>query len=190
LLVLLALDYAATAGAFPELPALPYVTPFFRGLPIHLLKGPAGASVVCLAVFAVLTIAVVFWAFARYLEWTSDVYAVTYDRLVEQKGVILHEIREIPLSQIRSVDVDQGTLAARILKYGSLRINSLQTAQSGGRMSLEPRLHILNPRSPEAKAAGVELWVGIPDPLGVQQKIERQHLRFGPPITKGTPPRS
>jgi PH (Pleckstrin Homology) domain-containing protein len=170
LLLLAFFDYAAASGVFPSLPGVPQVTTFLSGLPIHLLPGSAGPSILLLGIFVGLSILAAYWWLSRFLEWASDVYVVTNDRLIEQSGIVRHEIREIPLSQVRNIDVDQASLIARVLRYGSLRINSLQTGKSGGRVSLEP--HVLNPRAPEAEAAGVELWVGVPNPIRLQEQIE------------------
>jgi Bacterial PH domain len=186
ILVFLVLDYAAAAAAFSILPGLPVLTRSIRGLPIHIFSGPTGAAVLLLIIFVVLTLVASYWCLSRFFDWASDVYVVTDDRLIEQTGIIRHEIREIPLAQVRNIDVDQASLVARVFRYGSLKINSLQTAQSGGHLLLEP--HVLNPRAPEAEGAGVEQWIGIPDPLGIQERIEEVHAHLEPTRPDPKPP--
>ncbi|HYK92517.1 MAG TPA: PH domain-containing protein, partial [Thermoplasmata archaeon] len=137
-----------------------------------------GAALLVLAVLGLLTVAALAWLATRWGEWLSDVYVVTSDRLIEQTGLVRHEIREIPLDQVRNIDVDQVSLVARAFGYGSLRINSLQTGRSGGQAV--PLVHTMNPRNIAADAAGVEFWVGVPDPLKIQRRIEWAHEGLNP----------
>jgi membrane protein YdbS with pleckstrin-like domain len=157
LILILGLDYAAIASASSLLPAVPLLTSLFGGVPtgagwsaFHLLLG----------FFLILTLIVLVLLFARYLEWIRTVYAVTSSRVIVQQGVFSREFHEIPITQVRGVDVHQ-TFVHRLLGYGTMRVSS-----EGG------------------AAIGNEDWVGIPDPFKFQLAIETANQN----ITRGRGP--
>ena len=84
----------------------------------------------------------------RYLRWISTVYAVTSRRVIIQKGILGRDFDEIPVLQVRGVDVRQ-TFGQRLLGYGTVRVSS-----EGG-------THL-----------GNEDWEGIPKPFRFQKLIE------------------
>jgi uncharacterized membrane protein YdbT with pleckstrin-like domain len=80
--------------------------------------------------------------------WVRTVYAVTSNRVIVQKGILGKDFHEIPVSQVRGVDVHQ-SFGQRILGYGTVRVSS-----EGG------------------SAIGSEDWRGIPKPFRFQKMIE------------------
>jgi membrane protein YdbS with pleckstrin-like domain len=99
-------------------------------------------------VFGALFLIGLLWLLVRYLRWISRVYAVTSRRVILQKGIFSRDFDEIPVLQVRGVDVRQ-TVGQRILGYGTVRVSS-----EGG--------------SP----LGNEDWRGIPKPFRFQKLIE------------------
>ncbi|EQD72970.1 membrane protein, partial [mine drainage metagenome] len=63
------------------------------------------------------------WILVRYLRWRSTVYAVTSRRVIVQQGILGRNFDEIPVTQVRGVDVHQ-TVGERILRYGTMRVSS------------------------------------------------------------------
>jgi membrane protein YdbS with pleckstrin-like domain len=88
------------------------------------------------------------WLAYRGLMWTRTVYAVTSNRVIVQKGILSKDFHEIPVSQVRGVDVHQ-SFGQRILGYGTVRVSSEGTS-----------------------ALGYEDWKGIPKPFRFQKMIE------------------
>jgi len=75
------------------------------------------------------------------------VYAVTTSRVIIQRGIFSRQLDEIPISQVRAVQINQG-LIERLLGFGTVRVTSEQ----------------LNPIANEA-------WRGIPQPFEFQRLI-------------------
>lgn len=98
--------------------------------------------------FAFLTLVVLLWLLVRYLRWVSRVYAVTTHRVIIQRGIFSRDFDEIPIPQVRGVDVHQRVFQ-RMLGYGTVRVSS-----EGG-------THL-----------GNEDWEGIPKPFEFQRLIE------------------
>lgn len=96
-----------------------------------------------------LTLIVFLWLVWRYLRWISTVYAVTTQRVIVQRGIVSRDFDEIPLLQIRGVDVHQ-TVGQRMLGYGTMWVSSEGT---GTRL-------------------GNEAWNGIPKPFEFQRLVE------------------
>jgi membrane protein YdbS with pleckstrin-like domain len=157
LFVILVLDYAAVAANYRWLPAVPALTPLFQALP------PAGVwtgASFLLAFLSILTLAVLLLLGVRYLRWTRTVYAVTSSRVIIQSGIFSRDFEEIPITQVRGIDVHQ-TFVHRVLGYGTLRVSS----EGGTRV-------------------GNENWYGIPRPFDFQRAIETASQR----ITRGQSP--
>ena len=102
----------------------------------------------------------------RYLRWISTVYAVTSRRVIVQKGILGRDFDEIPVLQVRGVDVRQSA-GQRLLGYGTVRVSS----EAGSRL-------------------GNEDWVGIPRPFKFQKLIEDAVARLQPtgPVSWASPP--
>jgi len=90
----------------------------------------------------------VLWIVVRYFRWITTVYAVTSRRVIVQRGILGKDFDEIPVNQVRGVDVHQ-TLGQRVLGYGTVRVSS----EGGSRL-------------------GNEDWKGIPKPFRFQKLIE------------------
>lgn len=107
--------------------------------------------------FALLFVIGLIWLLVRYLRWISTVYAVTSRRVIVQKGILGKNFDEIPVLQVRGVDVHQ-SLGQRILGYGTIRVSS-----EGG------------------AAVGNEDWKGIPKPFKFQKLIENATINLQTP---------
>jgi membrane protein YdbS with pleckstrin-like domain len=90
----------------------------------------------------------ILWILVRYLRWIRTVYAVTSRRVIIQKGILGKDFDEIPVTQVRGVDVHQ-SFGQRVLGYGTVRVSS-----EGG------------------ASLGNEDWKGIPKPFRFQKLIE------------------
>ncbi|MCI4367366.1 MAG: PH domain-containing protein [Thermoplasmata archaeon] len=99
--------------------------------------------------FGLLLLLSVLWLLVRYLRWISTVYAITTHRVIIQKGILGREFDEIPIPQVRGVDVRQ-TILQRMFRYGTVKVSS-----EGGLSSV-----------------GNEDWVGIPRPFDFQRLVE------------------
>lgn len=197
-LVTLVFVYLVFARSYPGLP-LSFVLAATPGWSFGVWQPflDATTGVLILAVLA-LTL----WGL--YL-WAGQTYAVTDQRLIQQKGIVRHVIQEIPLQQVRDVDVYQRSLMARTLvRVGTIRIKSLsevdfpnyvQTAGAAtavpttGPLALRTQFdqleHIIDPKHPLARASGIEWWVGVPDPFRIERAIEsatRALVRPGSPV--------
>jgi len=108
----------------------------------------AGFALFAFYVFLVLILATLIWLTIRFFRWRSRVYAVTSRRVIVQMGNLGHSFEEIPLLQIRGVNITQSPWQ-RLMGYGTIRISS------------EGSGHV-----------GNEDWKGIPKPMAFQQKIQ------------------
>ncbi|HYA70576.1 MAG TPA: PH domain-containing protein [Thermoplasmata archaeon] len=88
------------------------------------------------------------WLVIRYFRWITTVYAVTSRRVIIQRGILGKDFDEIPVTQVRGVDVRQ-SFGQRILGFGTVRVSS----EGGNRL-------------------GNEDWKGIPKPFRFQKLIE------------------
>jgi Bacterial PH domain len=119
------------------------------------------------------TVGWVFWFGREFYLWVAQTYVVTDDRVVEQTGIIRHVIQEIPIRQIRDIDVFQNSLKARVCRYGNLRFKSLSEIESPEHTVEFYRLaSTYDPEDPEAKKTGVEWWVGVPNPFRIERVVE------------------
>jgi membrane protein YdbS with pleckstrin-like domain len=116
--------------------------------------------------YAILFLIGVLWLLVRYLRWISTVYAVSSRRVIVQKGILGRDFDEIPVTQVRGVDVRQ-TVLQRMLGYGTIRVSS-----EGG------------------SSVGNEDWKGIPKPFRFQKHIEdaTQNLSNPPQYAPPAPP--
>jgi membrane protein YdbS with pleckstrin-like domain len=142
LLILLVLDYSAEAARLGW-PAFPGLTALFARIPATDLH-------YTVYILGVITLLVLLWLFVRWIEWIRTVYAVSNHRIIIKRGIASRDIDDIPMNQVRGVDVHQ-TVGQRLLGYGTIRVS----AESG-----------------MAKSIGNEDWRGIPKPFQVQRTIE------------------
>ncbi len=108
----------------------------------------ANFSTWILYLFAFLTLIGLLWILERALRWIRTVYAVTSHRVIVQTGILGKDFHEIPVTQVRGVDVHQ-SFFQRILGYGTVRVSSEGGTQVGN-----------------------EDWKGIPRPFRFQKMIE------------------
>lgn len=115
----------------------------------RLTNSLGGSSVTYLiTAFEILALLLALWLLIRYLRWISTVYAVTTHRVIIQRGIFSRDFDEIPIPQVRGVDVHQ-RIFQRMLGYGTVRVSS----EAGSRL-------------------GNEDWEGIPKPFEFQRLIE------------------
>ena len=86
------------------------VTPYAQA--IGWLAGEVGVAKGTLALYLGLVLAVLLlvgllWLAVRYVRWVRTVYAVTSRRVIVQRGIIGRNFDEIPVTQVRGVDVHQ-----------------------------------------------------------------------------------
>jgi membrane protein YdbS with pleckstrin-like domain len=150
------------------------VLTYLFAAPVYGLPGSGVASMLTTStfwqkwlaiVFLVLFVVGLFWLLVRYFRWIRTVYAVTSRRVIIQKGILGRDFDEIPVGQVRGVDVHQ-TFGQRILGYGTIRVSS----EGGTRV-------------------GNEDWRGIPKPFRFQKLIENamQNLSNPPPAAPVAP---
>ncbi|HYA57227.1 MAG TPA: PH domain-containing protein [Thermoplasmata archaeon] len=113
-----------------------------------LQKLPSSVHRYVFYLFALLILVGLLFLLVRYLRWIRTVYAVTSRRVIVQRGIFGRDFDEIPVLQVRGVDVRQ-TVGQRILGYGTVRVSS----EGGSRL-------------------GNEDWKGIPKPFRFQKLIE------------------
>ncbi len=155
------LAYAA-AAVRPGWPAFPYLTAFFARGPVLFGVSP---GTYLLIPFLLLLLGALLGLLDRYLRWISTVYAVTTTRVVLQRGIFSRNFEEMPILQLRGVDVHQ-SVGQRLLRYGTMRVSS----ESGASL-------------------GNQDWQGIPHPFRFQKVIEDSRARL---LAGGTaaPPRT
>lgn len=109
-------------------------------------------------VFLLVAAVGILWLMVRFVRWTRTVYAITDRRVLVQRGILGRDLDEIPVAQIRAVEVVQNA-RQRLLGYGTVTVSS----QAG------------------TKALGHGDWRGIPRPFRFQRLIE--DARGSPPST-------
>jgi hypothetical protein len=142
LLILLVLDYSAAAARYGWAP--------FPGLTAQFARLPGSDLHYVLYLLGIITILVLIWLLVRYIRWVRTVYAVSNHRIIIKRGIASRDIDDIPMNQVRGVDVHQ-SIGQRLLGYGTIRVS----AESG-----------------TARSIGNEDWLGIPKPFQVQRTIE------------------
>ena len=144
-LLLLLLDYG-DASARWGWPAVPGLTDAWTRV-----NGTSSTAETYLFYFVLfLTLIALLWLLIRYLRWISTVYAVTSQRVIVQTGIVSREFDEIPLLQIRGVDVHQ-TVVQRMFGFGTMWVSS----EGGSHTRI-----------------GNEAWAGIPKPFEFQRLVE------------------
>jgi membrane protein YdbS with pleckstrin-like domain len=123
----------------PEVPELPYISDAIAGENGEMIR------------WAFLAVAVIAFGFfvARWLRWSSTVYAATDERIIKQKGILNKTYVDIPVTMIANIDMAQ-SLGKRYMGYGTLIFS---TQGLGGR-----------------KADMV--WDGVPGPMTVRRKLQ------------------
>ena len=189
-------DYSVAARLYSTLPRVPTLSRWLGLLP-NPTFGPGLTPLTVIAL--VLTAAVGVFALQRWYLWASQTYAVTSDRLVQQKGIVLHVIEEIPLQQVRDMNVYQQSFWARVFRVGTIRVQSLSElsfpsdlpdqreqkkalaplddvtkaaiAKSGilPYKEFEKLKFILDPKNHLARISGIEWWVGVPNPFRIER---------------------
>jgi membrane protein YdbS with pleckstrin-like domain len=124
--------------------SLPGLKEAFQGI----VNAVPGSGLLIVLLF--LTLIILLWLVVQYLRWISSVYAVTTSRVILQTGIFSRGFDEIPVHQVRGVDVHQSILQ-RLFRYGTVRVSA-----EGG----------------SSRSIGNEDWHGIPDPFKFQRVIE------------------
>lgn len=124
----------------PGAPDLPYVTEAFEREDYGDILHWAFAGIAVLAML---------YFIARWLRWSSTVYAATDERLIKQRGILNKVYEDIPVTMITNIDLAQ-SLGKRALGYGTMIFS---TQGMGGK-----------------KADMV--WEAVPDPLTVRRRIQ------------------
>jgi Bacterial PH domain len=153
LLIMLILDYSAEAARLGW--------PAFPGLTAQFARAPATDLHYIVYFLGFITLLVLIWLLVRYIRWVRTVYAVSNHRILIKRGIASRDIDDIPMNQVRGVDVHQ-TIGQRFLGYGTVRVS----AESGA-----------------AKSIGNEDWLGIPKPFQVQRTIETVMQNPGMPTS-------
>lgn len=139
-IILIASGVAFTWPWIPGAPDLPYLSDAFANESYGDIAHWAFAGIAVLALL---------YFFARWLRWSSTVYAATDERIIKQKGILNKVYEDIPVTMITNIDVAQ-SLGKRALGYGTIIFS---TQGLGGK-----------------KADMV--WEAVPDPLAVRRKLQ------------------
>lgn len=124
----------------PGAPEIPYYT--------EAMEGEYGV-LLSWAILGMIAVAVLFFI-ARWLRWSSTVYAVTDERIITQRGIVNKTYEDIPLTMITNIDLSQ-SLGKRILGYGTMVFST------GGL---------------GAGRKGDLVWEAVPEPISVRRKIQ------------------
>jgi membrane protein YdbS with pleckstrin-like domain len=122
-----------------QLPDIPYLTDAQNGdYGQYIQWALLGVFVICMLFFV-----------ARWLIWTSTVYAATDERIIKQHGILGKTYEDIPLTMITNIDLGQ-SIGKRVLGYGTIIFS---TQGLGGK-----------------KADMV--WEAVPNPLKVRRSLQ------------------
>jgi membrane protein YdbS with pleckstrin-like domain len=124
--------------------SLPFLTDGFQGI----VNAVPGTGLIIVLLF--ITLLLLLWLGVQYLRWISNVYAVTTSRVILQTGIFSRGFDEVPVHQVRGVDVHQ-SIVQRMFRYGTVRVSA-----EGG----------------TSRSIGNEDWHGIPNPFKFQRVIE------------------
>ena len=187
--LVLLFDYSVAARLYSTLPRVPTLSRWLSLLP-NPTFGPGLTPLTVIAL--VLTATVGVFALQRWYLWAEQTYAVTNERLIQQKGIVRHIIEEIPLQQVRDMNVYQQSLLARMFRVGTIRVQSLSeinfpvdtstkkpepvteldlNLKTGAYpyRAFERLKYILDPKDNLARLSGIEWWVGVPDPFRIER---------------------
>jgi len=123
----------------PEAPDLPYVSSALDGDNGELIQWA----------FGVVAVLAFFYFVARWLRWSSTIYAATDERVIKQRGILNKTYEDIPVTMITNIDMAQ-SLGKRYLGYGTLVFS---TQGLGG------------------KKADM-IWEAVPSPMTVRRKLQ------------------
>ena len=143
-LFFLFLDFTSAGAVYGSFPRVPFLTDLFGNLSKLTSRLPYYAFLF----LAFITFLIFLWIVVRYIRWRSTVYAVTDHRVIVQRGILSRDVNEIPVNQVRGVDVHQ-TPWQRILGYGTIRVSA-----------------------EEGTGMGNEDWLGVPKPFEFQRIVE------------------
>ncbi|MCI4350141.1 MAG: PH domain-containing protein [Thermoplasmata archaeon] len=162
LIVFAIFDLQAAAVAYGWNLSIPGLYWAFHGI------GGAIGNTILMIIVLLVTLLLVLWLVVRYLKWITTVYAITTNRVIVQSGILGRDFDQIPITQVRGVDVHQ-SVGQRILGYGTVRVSS----ESGASTTI-----------------GNEDWLGIPHPFNFQRLIESatQNLARGGVAPPPAPP--
>lgn len=146
-ILVLIFDYVALSVRYPSWPQLGGLSSAFSKFPTVGGSSPGSYLVI---IGLILTIIVLLWITIRFLRWATNVYAVTTSRVILQRGILGRDFDEIPIAQVRGVDVHQ-SVGQRILRFGSVTVSA-----EGG----------------SGRSIGNEIWHGIPKPFEFQRLVE------------------
>ncbi len=147
-----------------SLPRLPAYTDLVHRLASAIGHSRAMTAEYLAFLFTILFLIGLLWIAVRYVRWIRTVYAVTSRRVIVQRGILGRNFDEIPVLQVRGVDVHQ-TVGQRILGYGTVRVSS----EAGSRV-------------------GNEDWIGIPKPFRFQKWVENATEAVETPGAASSPP--
>lgn len=121
-------------------PTIPYLT--------DAMRNDTYGTYVQWAFLAIAGISLIY-VMAKYLKWSSTIYAATDERIITLKGILSKTYEDIPLTMITNIDLTQ-SLGKRALGYGTMVFS---TQGMGGR-----------------KADVV--WDAVPGPMAVRRKLQ------------------
>ncbi len=127
LVIGLFLVFLAAGEIWSTVPAIPWLTHALGRippLPWHL----NWARILLFAAGGLCALAVLWLAVVRVFVWPTWTYVVTDDRLIQQYGLIRHDFQEIPLRQIRDVQIRQDWLLDRARGFGTIHFHSLSAS--------------------------------------------------------------
>ncbi|OGS42258.1 MAG: hypothetical protein A3K67_00870 [Euryarchaeota archaeon RBG_16_62_10] len=86
---------------------------------------------------------------ARWLRWSSTVYAATDERIITQKGILNKTYEDIPVTMITNIDMAQ-SLGKRALGYGTIVFSTSGLGVKKSDM----------------------VWEAVPSPMTVRRKLQ------------------
>lgn len=118
--------YAAAAGIWTRLPSVPWLTRDIGRLP-DLPWGIDGFHLVLYGAGVLVAVALLWIGAVRLFVWPTWTYVVTDDRIIQQYGLVRHDFQEIPLRQIRDIQIRQDSIWDRWRGFGTLHFHSLSS---------------------------------------------------------------
>jgi len=122
-----------------QLPDIPYFTEAQNGQYGDYIQWVLlGIFVICMLFFV-----------AKWLVWSSTVYAATDERLIKVRGILNKTYEDIPLTMITNIDLKQ-SIGKRVLGYGTLVFSTQGLAGKKADM----------------------VWEAVPSPLKVRRNLQ------------------